>query len=335
MPIESNVAEGRLQTKVGRRADVPDPTAEGTSEEDSKDRVGTQDRQEIEPRAEDRRRGSNVPFADASGEQREPEAAVERLERAGDAASDRSSAAPAEAGMWRDARRAPDRSDVVLEAPQLKVDELSLDLQASLGIEHIQLETKGLEADLFLKANLDNVVALVDSAARRTPDIVATARGEDPPSSSEPSGAVKGLPAELRSAYASARSAYERIADHDVTDEVREAYGSLRDAYERVLGGKGAEGGSSEDGQRDADDGRPADADEAQAGSRGRRLAASAGLATASLAAGALAQSKIPPLARRRRSMPAKVLHELRRPTSVLPRRGGPKLVKAVRRTLD
>jgi hypothetical protein len=100
------------------------------------------------------------------------------LERAAASPSQASpEAAPAPTTpRWSQARRVPERSDVVVDASHLTVDELSVELEGDMGIKHLRLETKGLEAQLFLKADLENVVALVDSAGRRTPPIVESAR---------------------------------------------------------------------------------------------------------------------------------------------------------------
>jgi hypothetical protein len=78
---------------------------------------------------------------------------------------------------WSEPRGLPERSDVVLDATHLSVNELSLEIEGDLGIKHLRVDTKGLEAQLFLKADLGNVVSLVEVAGRRTPPIVDSARG--------------------------------------------------------------------------------------------------------------------------------------------------------------
>jgi hypothetical protein len=77
---------------------------------------------------------------------------------------------------WASPRGVPERSDVVLDATHLSVNELSLEVEGDLGIKHLRVDTKGLEAQLFLKADLGNVVSLVEVAGRRTPPIVDSAR---------------------------------------------------------------------------------------------------------------------------------------------------------------
>jgi hypothetical protein len=77
---------------------------------------------------------------------------------------------------WSQARRLPERSDVVLDASHLSVDELSLEVEGDVGIKHLRLDTKGLEAQLFVRADLGNVVSLVKAAGTLTPPIVETAK---------------------------------------------------------------------------------------------------------------------------------------------------------------
>jgi hypothetical protein len=58
---------------------------------------------------------------------------------------------------------APERTeeaDLLLDVTQLTVDEITLEVQASVGLDHVKLDAKGLDASLFLKASLDNLVAL-------------------------------------------------------------------------------------------------------------------------------------------------------------------------------
>jgi hypothetical protein len=77
---------------------------------------------------------------------------------------------------WSAPRSLAERSDVVVDASHLNVEELALEVEGDLGIKHLRLDTKGLEAQLFLKADLANVVALVETAARQTPPIVDSAK---------------------------------------------------------------------------------------------------------------------------------------------------------------
>ena len=77
---------------------------------------------------------------------------------------------------WSQPRSLAERSDVVLDASNLSVEELALEVEGDFGIKHLRLDTKGLEAQLFLKADLGNVVALVETAGRRTPPIVESTK---------------------------------------------------------------------------------------------------------------------------------------------------------------
>jgi hypothetical protein len=63
---------------------------------------------------------------------------------------------------------APERTeeaDLLLDVTQLTVDEITLEVEASVGLDHVKLDAKGLDASLFLKASLDNLVALRTHAA--------------------------------------------------------------------------------------------------------------------------------------------------------------------------
>lgn len=160
------------------------------------------------------------------------------------------------------ARRDDANSDVALDAAHLKLDELTLELQASVGVERLNVAAKGLDAELYLRANLENLVALVDTAASRTPGIiegVARSRG-DRGADREQSQLAHGGPGlnkELESALEGARSAYERVSGSELREELQEAYQTVRSAYERVVGDAsgdeqrrdGGGGGGGEGGQ--------------------------------------------------------------------------------------
>src|SRR4051794_22237090 len=87
------------------------------------------------------------------------------VEHHGHRASAASRDAPA-AAMPADRRPSSAReetSDVVaVDAAHLNLDEVSLEVQANVGLERLNVEAKGLDAELYVRANLDNVVALVD-----------------------------------------------------------------------------------------------------------------------------------------------------------------------------
>jgi hypothetical protein len=89
---------------------------------------------------------------------------------------------------WSQPRGMAERSDVVVDASHLAVDELSLEIEGDLGIKHLRLDTKGLEAQLFLKADLGNVVSLVETAGRRTPSILESAKAKDKTNGDESKG---------------------------------------------------------------------------------------------------------------------------------------------------
>lgn len=58
-------------------------------------------------------------------------------------------------------------ADLLVDVPQLRVDELSLELEASALLNRVKLEAKGLEAGLYLKADFENLRALQE---KRTAD---------------------------------------------------------------------------------------------------------------------------------------------------------------------
>jgi hypothetical protein len=65
------------------------------------------------------------------------------------------------------ADRAQD-ADLLLDVSRLTVDELTLEVQASVAVDHLKLDAKGLDASLFLKGSLDNLVALRGEAPARS-----------------------------------------------------------------------------------------------------------------------------------------------------------------------
>jgi hypothetical protein len=74
---------------------------------------------------------------------------------------------------------APERTadaDLLLDVTQLTVDEITLEVQASVGLDHVKLDAKGLDASLFLKGSLDNLVAM-RRQARTGPPSEPAARG--------------------------------------------------------------------------------------------------------------------------------------------------------------
>jgi hypothetical protein len=190
----------------------------------------------------------------------------------------------------------PSGNEVDLRVAALKVDELKLELQATVGLDRLDLEAKGLEAELYLGANLGNVVALVDAAAKRTPPIVEsvgrTVHDDDGREElGSGSAAPAGLSGELATALESARTAYERVAAPELREELHEAYDTVRTAYQRVAGdNKGPRPG---DGRSEDDDGGEESGGAVKRVTRFVRSPAAAATAgVAGAAVGALAGSK-------------------------------------------
>jgi hypothetical protein len=51
-------------------------------------------------------------------------------------------------------------ADFLVDVPQLSVEELTLELEASVGLSRVKLDAKGLQAGLYLKADFENLQAL-------------------------------------------------------------------------------------------------------------------------------------------------------------------------------
>jgi hypothetical protein len=51
-------------------------------------------------------------------------------------------------------------ADFLVDVPQLSVEELTLELEASVGLNRLKLDAKGLQAGLYLKADFENLQAL-------------------------------------------------------------------------------------------------------------------------------------------------------------------------------
>jgi len=56
-------------------------------------------------------------------------------------------------------------ADLLIDVPRLVVEELSLELEASLLLNRVRLDAKGLEAGLYLKGNFEHLQALVRQQA--------------------------------------------------------------------------------------------------------------------------------------------------------------------------
>jgi hypothetical protein len=51
-------------------------------------------------------------------------------------------------------------ADLLVDVPQLSVEELTLELEASVGLSRLKLDAKGLQAGLYLKGDFENLQAL-------------------------------------------------------------------------------------------------------------------------------------------------------------------------------
>jgi hypothetical protein len=56
-------------------------------------------------------------------------------------------------------------ADFLVDVPQLSVEELTLELEASVGLSRVKLDAKGLQAGLYLKADFENLQALAQKRA--------------------------------------------------------------------------------------------------------------------------------------------------------------------------
>jgi hypothetical protein len=224
-------------------------------------------------------------------------------------------------------RPGPD-GDIVLDIPQLAVDELNLEIHAPI-LEQVKLEAKGLQVGLFAKIGLDNVARMVGNGeARRPPDIegsASTGGGERPAVDDEQaSERAADLRQELQNLVESAKEAYEEVSDRDMEQQAREFYDRARHAYARITG-------DAENGDEPRDDGRSGGAPQAgrqrRAESAGRRAleitkqgGKAAGLTAAGVAGGAALESvrhsggvKLHlPLHRRSSSMPKALIDKVR-----------------------
>jgi hypothetical protein len=54
-------------------------------------------------------------------------------------------------------------ADLLIDVPRLAVEDLSLELEASLLLNRVKLDAKGLEAGLYLKANFEHLQALASN----------------------------------------------------------------------------------------------------------------------------------------------------------------------------
>jgi hypothetical protein len=165
------------------------------------------------------------------------------------------------------ASRSDADGDVVVDIPQLAVDELNLEIHAPI-LDQVKLEAKGLHVGLFAKVDLDNVVRLAGKRpASWLPDIEGRESGgeqesgdedEERAAAEEQLDAEKQRAAEVRDELQhlleSAKDAYEEVSDRNLEDQVRALYDSARDAYARISG-RGEDGDDADGAQRDGGQG--------------------------------------------------------------------------------
>jgi hypothetical protein len=165
-------------------------------------------------------------------------------------------------------------ADVVLDVPQLAVDELDLELHAPI-LEQVKLQAKGLQVEVFAKLDLGNVTAIAGKrpVRRRLPDVEGreSAGGEEHSDKQRREGdgerrtveRQEGVRGELEHVLESAKQAYDELSDRDVEQQIRDVYETARQAYTRVTGrpddgggGQRREGASGEEpaGRREGGD---------------------------------------------------------------------------------
>jgi hypothetical protein len=175
-------------------------------------------------------------------------------------------------------------ADLLIDIPQLTVDELALELEASLVLNHVKLDAKGLDLGLFLKAKLDSLRPLAERDVERAARAPASPRAR--------SG--------LRELLGATRDAYRDLSDRDVQRQLRDVHASASEAHERVTTADEQaieSGGGDEDGREREHD---HNGDGAHAlRQRLRHVAGqgvkAAGLTAAGLAGGALLESRSKP----------------------------------------
>ena len=176
--------------------------------------------------------------------------------------------APRRSGSDRDVD-----SDLLLDIPQLRVEGLTLDLEASLLLNHVKLDANGLETSLYLKADLDLLRPLIQKGAGGAGN--AERRG-----SRQPRGADTGrVPGALRELLGATRDAYRQLSEHSAEPPPRDVETTARDVGEQDHAPAGEH------------DGR---ANAALERARGVAVggAKAAGLTAAGLAGGALLESR-------------------------------------------
>jgi hypothetical protein len=208
-------------------------------------------------------------------------------------------------------------ADLLVDIPQLVVEDLALELEASLVLNRVKLDAKGLDAGLFLKANFDSLRALAQRGSEG--QVVEGERGSRSPRGSD----IMRVRTGLRELLGTTRDAYRDLSDREVQRQLRDVHASAQEAHDRVASDDPARETSGDD-----DDGRESDRDRAGDGGRPHavqeRLRHAAGqgvkavgLTVAGLAGGALLESRTKPSRKlpipRRRSRAQVVRDEITR----------------------
>lgn len=160
-------------------------------------------------------------------------------------------------------------ADLLVDVPQLTVEELTLELEASLLLNRVKLDAKGLEAGLYVRADFERLQALTGKDS----DVHDSQRGSDGVSVRR---GLRGLLGATRGAYRvlSAREALERVTTSDDSDTSVE----------------GPAGERHHDG-----DGGPARATRGRALHAAKQGAKAAGLTAAGVAGGAVLEAQLKP----------------------------------------
>jgi hypothetical protein len=170
-------------------------------------------------------------------------------------------------------------ADLLIDIPKLSVEELTLELDASLLLDRVKLDAKGLEVGLYLKANLDNVVALRQQGPGPSLGSVSDRqRGSD----------IMRARTGLRELLGATRDAYRDLSDSDVQRQLQGVHASAREAYARVTTEDEGEHQHGGNGGRS----RPVRERARHAVTQGAKAA---GLTAAGLAGGALLESHSKP----------------------------------------
>jgi hypothetical protein len=211
-------------------------------------------------------------------------------------------------------------ADLLVDIPQLVVEDLALELEASLVLNRVKLDAKGLDAGLFLKANFDSLRALAQRGSEGSEgSVVEGERASRSPRGSDLMRVRTGL----RELLGTTRDAYRDLSDREVQRQLRGVHASAQEAHDRVASDEPARETSGDD-----DDGRDRDGDRAGDGGRSHavreRLRHAAGqgvkavgLTVAGLAGGALLEARTKPSRKlpipRRRSRAQVVRDEITR----------------------